>query len=144
MLKVYATLGEIEVADYYDLAQIPDIGNVTAQSLVDFFNSDHWLCLKQKMNSLGVYPAEVPKVEKSEFQPFAGQTIVVTGTLTHYKRNEIEAAIEKYGGKVSGSVSKKTSYVLAGAEAGSKLAKAQQLGVPVIDEGEFVRRITAG
>jgi len=144
LLKVYVTLEEIEEADFYDLANIPDIGNVTAQSIVDFFNGEHWSCLKQKMNSLGVYPAEVPKAEKSEFQPFAGQTIVVTGTLTHYKRNEIEAVIEKHGGKVSGSVSKKTSYVLAGTEAGSKLTKAQQLGVPVIDEDEFVRRITAG
>ena len=90
----------------------------------------------------GVCPAEKAKAEASEFQPLAGQTIVVTGTLTHYNRDEIETVIEQHGGKTSDSVSKKTSFVLAGVKAGSKLAKAQSLGIPVIDEDEFVRRIT--
>ena len=108
-----------------------------------FFHGDLWELLKGKMNMFGVQPAEIPNAEISEFQPFAGQVIVVTGTLTYYKRNEIEAVIEKYGGKVSGSVSKKTSFVLCGVDAGSKMAKAQQLGIPVMDEDEFVRMITA-
>jgi len=142
LTNVYSTLQEIEDADFDDLAQIPDIGKVTAQSLVDFFGSDHWACLKLKMNEFDVYPAEVPKVEMSEFQPLAGQTIVVTGTLSHYKRNEIESVIKQFGGKVSGSVSRKTDFVLCGTDAGSKLAKANELGIPVIDEDEFIRRIT--
>jgi DNA ligase (NAD+) len=69
--------------------------------------------------------------------PLAGKTIVVTGTLERFTREEIEAAIEAHGGKAGKSVSKKTTYVVAGAEAGSKLAKAQQLGVPILTEGEF-------
>jgi DNA ligase (NAD+) len=69
--------------------------------------------------------------------PLAGKTVVVTGTLEKYKREEIEALIEQHGGKAGKSVSKKTAYVVAGAEAGSKLAKAQQLGVPVLSEQEF-------
>jgi len=126
-----------------DLAKIPDIGQVTANSIVDFFTSDHWKKMRLKMSRHGVYPAEMPRAEKSEFQPLAGQAIVVTGTLSKYKRNEIESVIEKHGGKVSGSVSKKTDYVLAGTDAGSKSAKAQALGIPIIDEDEFVRRISS-
>jgi len=142
LTKVYSTLDEIEIADCDDLAQIPDIGKVTAESIIYFFNSDHWAILKHKMNMFGVCPAEKAKAETLEFQPLAGQTIVVTGTLTHYKRDEIETVIEQHGGKTLDSVSKKTSFVLAGVKAGSKLAKAQSLGIPVIDEDEFVRRIT--
>jgi DNA ligase (NAD+) len=73
-----------------------------------------------------------------------GKTFVVTGTLSKYKREEIEALIQQHGGRASSSVSKKTSYVVAGAEAGSKLAKAQQLGVPVLSEADFDRLIGAG
>jgi DNA ligase (NAD+) len=144
LTNVYSTLQEVEDADFDDLAQIPDIGKVTAQSLVDFFGSDHWACLKQKMSRLGVCPAGMPKVKTSEFQPFTGQAIVVTGTLSRYKRNEIESVIEQFEGKASGSVSRKTSFLLAGADAGSKLSKANELGIPVINEDEFIRRITTG
>ena len=72
---------------------------------------------------------------------FAGKTFVLTGTLSNYTRDEASALIEKYGGKASGSVSKKTSYVLAGENAGSKLTKAQELGIPVISEEEFAAMI---
>ena len=72
---------------------------------------------------------------------FAGKTFVLTGTLSNYTRDEASALIEKYGGKASGSVSKKTSYVLAGENAGSKLTKAQELGIPVITEEEFAEMI---
>ena len=141
LTKFCQTLSFIEELGVSQLAQIPDIGKVTAQSIVDFFASAYWEAIKLKMNLYGVSPAEMPKAEKSEFMPLASQTIVVTGTLSHYKRNEIESVIERFGGKASGSVSKKTSFVLAGADAGSKLAKANELGIPVIDEDEFVRRI---
>ena len=72
---------------------------------------------------------------------FAGKTFVLTGTLQNYTRDEASAIIERYGGKASGSVSKKTSYVLAGENAGSKLTKAQELGIPVISEEEFAEMI---
>ena len=75
----------------------------------------------------------------AENSPFLGKTFVITGTLPNYKRTEAAAIIESLGGKVSGSVSKKTDYVLAGEEAGSKLTKAQSLGITVIDEAEFIK-----
>ena len=80
--------------------------------------------------------------ETPNTQPFAGKTIVVTGTLKNFKRDEIEALIIKYGGRVAGSVSRKTDFVLAGDEAGTKLDKAKQLGVPVISEDDFQRMIS--
>jgi DNA ligase (NAD+) len=85
----------------------------------------------------------VIKPEQAADLPLAGKTIVVTGTLKNYSREEIQAAIQQHGGRASSSVSKKTDYVLAGEEAGSKLEKAKSLGVPVITEEEFQRLIGA-
>jgi DNA ligase (NAD+) len=90
---------------------------------------------------VGVKPL-APVAKRAASSTFAGKTFVLTGTLPTMTREEAAEKIEAAGGKVSGSVSKKTSCVLAGAEAGSKLEKAQQLGVPVIDETEFVRMLS--
>ena len=80
---------------------------------------------------------DLPEADKAVEGPLTGKTLVVTGTLEHFSRQEAEEAIRRAGGRASGSVSKKTDYVVAGAEAGSKLEKAQKLGVAVIDEAEF-------
>ncbi|MDB6166914.1 MAG: ligA [Lacunisphaera sp.] len=118
------------------LAGVPsDIGPAVAASTLEFFASAHGKRLLAKLGKLGIDPQGTVM----EAGKFTGKTFVLTGTLPTMKREDAEQKILAAGGKVVGSVSKKTSYVLAGAEAGSKLTKAQELGVPVIDEAEFLR-----
>lgn len=121
-----------------ELAQIPDVGGTMAMSIANFFRMNKAIELIDKLKN-----AQVNLTYKKTLidQRFEGKTFVLTGTLPTYKREEASAIIEKFGGKVSSSVSKKTSYVLVGGEAGSKLDKANQLGVPVIDESEFNKLI---
>ncbi|MBS0631467.1 MAG: NAD-dependent DNA ligase LigA [Verrucomicrobia bacterium] len=120
------------------LAGVPsDIGPAVARSTLDFFASEPGQRLLAKLKKLGIDPQGTVL----EAGVFTGKTFVLTGTLPTMKREEAEQKILAAGGKVSGSVSKKTSYVLAGAEAGSKLEKAQSLGVPIIDEAEFLRLV---
>ena len=114
-----------------------DLGPAVAASVIDFFAGKPGERLLAKLGKLGIDPAGTVV----EAGVFTGKTFVLTGTLPTLKREEAEQKILAAGGKVSGSVSKKTSYVLAGEEAGSKLEKAQALGVPVIDEAEFRRMV---
>jgi len=131
---------EIVALDAGPLAGVPsDIGPAVAASVVEFFTSAPGKRLLTKLRKLGIDPQGTVVAAGV----FTGKTFVLTGTLPTMKREEAEQKILAAGGKVSGSVSKKTSYVLAGAEAGSKLEKAQQLGVPVIDETEFQRLLGA-
>ena len=113
---------------------IGGIGETMALAILEFFKESRNRAVIDELVQLGVQPV-VPAAGIA----LAGKTFVLTGTLPTLTRDEATARIEAAGGKVSGSVSKKTSYVLAGAEAGSKLEKAQALGVPVIDEAEFLR-----
>ncbi len=118
-----------------ELVEIPEIGDVIALSVIEYFDREDTKELIETLKELGLnmkYTSNV--VEKAEFQ---GKTFVLTGKLELYKRDEAKALIESFGGKVSGSVSKKTSYVVAGTDAGSKLKKAQTLGVTVLSEVEF-------
>jgi DNA ligase (NAD+) len=120
------------------LAGVPsDIGPAVAASVTDFFASVPGKRLLAKLRTLGIDP------QGTVLQAgiFTGKTFVLTGTLPTMKREDAEQKILAAGGKVSGSVSKKTSYVLAGADAGSKLEKAKELGVPVIDEAEFIKML---
>ncbi len=127
---------EVAALDAGLLAGVPsEIGPAVAASVVDFFASEPGRRLLGKLGKLGIDPQGTVVTAGV----FTGKTFVLTGTLPMLKREEAEQKILAAGGKVSGSVSKKTSYVLAGVEAGSKLEKAQQLGVPVIDEAEFLR-----
>ena len=119
--------------------QIPDIGETTANDLYEFFHDEKNLAVLSKMQSLGVNMAAAKDEDASDI--LAGMTIVVTGTLPTLGRKEAEELIVKNGGKASGSVSKKTSFVLAGEAAGSKLTKANDLGIKVIDEAEFMEMI---
>ena len=118
-------------ATYEDFVSIADIGDITARELLDFFSQESTKMLIEKLKEVGV-DTNAKSEERSD--KFAGLTFVLTGTLPTMTRDEASAIIKKMGGKVSGSVSKKTSYVVAGEEAGSKLTKAKELGVPVIDE----------
>ena len=119
--------------------QIPDIGETTANDLYEFFHDEKNLAVLSKMQQLGVNMSAEKDEDASDI--FAGKTIVVTGTLPTLGRKEAEELIVKNGGKASGSVSKKTSFVLAGEAAGSKLTKANELGITVIDEAEFMEMI---
>ncbi|MEO6245333.1 MAG: BRCT domain-containing protein, partial [Opitutaceae bacterium] len=126
---------EIAALDAGPLAGVPsDIGPAVAASTREFFASEHGQRLLAKLRALGIDPQGAVAAAGA----FTGKTFVLTGTLPTLKREEAEQKILAAGGKVSGSVSKRTSYVLAGADAGSKLEKAQTLGVPVIDEAEFL------
>ena len=117
---------------------VTQVGPVVAQSVLDFFQSPAGKKTIQRMKQLGIKPtSEKISAKKAAELPFAGKTFVLTGTLPSMSRDEASAKIQALGGHVSGSVSKKTDYVLAGTEAGSKLDKAKELGVKVIDESEF-------
>lgn len=134
LAKRYSNLDELMQASVEELMTIDDIGPVTAQYLADWFaapQSRHQLAL---LRDAGVSFESTEEVADARF---AGKTFVLTGTLSRYTRDEATDVIERFGGKVSGSVSKKTSYVLAGEAAGSKLTKAQELGIAVISEDEF-------
>ena len=121
-------------------ARMPEVGPVAAASVLDYFASPAGQTTLQRIHELGIQPApEMSKVTAAETGIFAGKAFVLTGTLPTLTREEATARIEAQGGKVTGSVSKKTDYVLAGAEAGSKLEKAQQLGIKILDEAEFLK-----
>ena len=129
------TVENLFASTYEDFVAIPDIGDITAKELLEFFSDNETKMLILKLQELGV-DTNAKSEERSD--KFAGLTFVLTGTLPSMTRDEASAMIKKLGGKVSGSVSKKTSYVVAGEEAGSKLTKAKELGVPVIDQDTLV------
>lgn len=135
ILSHYDSIDALAEAGKEELTQIPDVGETTAACIHDFFAAEENRKILQELRDAGVKL----KMEQKEAgsQKLAGLTIVVTGTLPTLGRKEAEDLIVSNGGKASGSVSKKTSYVLAGEAAGSKLTKAQQLGIPVISEDEF-------
>jgi DNA ligase (NAD+) len=108
------------------------------QSIRRYFDTAENRDLIEQLRALGLNLKGAPRPAAPADSPFAGKTFVVTGTLSGYTREQAKELIEKRGGTVSGSVSKKTHFVIAGAEAGSKLAKAQSLGVPVLDEAAFI------
>jgi len=115
------------------------VGPVVAKSVLDFFAAENGKKILKRMKELGIHPAsEKISTKKALSLPFAGKTFVLTGTLPNMTREEASAKIESLGGKVSVSVSGNTDFVLAGEEAGSKLDKAQKLGVKVITEKEFL------
>ena len=134
----FFNLDELMQASEDTLKQIPDIGDITAKFIVDWFSAPHSKDLIEKLRQAGL-SFESKEVKKDN--RFGGMVFVLTGTLNQYTRDEASAIIESYGGKASSSVSKKTSYVLAGDNAGSKLTKAQSLGIKIISEEEFARMI---
>ena len=126
-------------ATYDDFLSVDDIGKITAESIVEYFRNEENRALVQRLAESGVVTeatAAAPRATK-----VSGETFVLTGTLPHLSRDEAAAKIKAAGGKVSSSVSKKTSYVVAGDSAGSKLTKARELGVPVITEEEMLSLI---
>jgi DNA ligase (NAD+) len=136
--KCFATLDELFAASEAQLTEVEDIGEVIAHSIIQWHQEPKNRELIERLRKAGLNFRSALYKASSALGPFAGKTFVLTGTLPTLKREEAAAKIEALGGKVSGSVSKNTDYVVAGEEAGSKLEKANKLGVPVIDEKKFL------
>ncbi|MEY3695029.1 MAG: NAD-dependent ligase LigA [Pseudomonadota bacterium] len=137
LARHFGTLDALMAASEEEMLAVEDVGPVVAQSILGFFHDPLNRELIAQLRAAGVHWDE--SVVERDAQPLTGKTFVLTGTLPNLKRDEAQALIEAAGGKVSGSVSKKTSYVVAGEEAGSKLAKAESLGIPVLDEEAFLQ-----
>ena len=135
----FASLEDVFAAGVNQLIQCEDIGEVIANSILQWHGEARNRTLLERLKKAGVNFASALYQPRAKAGPLAGKTFVLTGTLPHLKREEAAAKIEAAGGKVSGSVSKKTDYVVAGEEAGSKLDKAQKLGVEIIDEAELLK-----
>ncbi|MSP27943.1 MAG: NAD-dependent DNA ligase LigA [Methylococcales bacterium] len=135
--QYFKNLPAIQAATFEELIQVPDVGPVTAKSIVDFFQDARNQAIVADIINAGVHWVDE---QPEQAQPLAGQTWVLTGTMS-MPRHDAKALLESLGAKVSGSVSKKTDCVVAGAEAGSKLAKAEELGVRVIDEATFLAEL---
>ncbi|MGC9185743.1 MAG: NAD-dependent DNA ligase LigA, partial [Thiomonas sp.] len=140
----FGSLDTLMHASLEQLQAVPDIGPVVAQSIRTFFDQPHNREVVEQLRACGVHWEESAPADAAAPKPLAGKTFVLTGTLPHWSRDEAKARIEAAGGKVSGSVSKKTDYVVAGADPGSKLAKAQELGVTVIDEAALMALLGDG
>lgn len=135
LARIYKNIDVLMNASLEELAEKEDVGEITAKSIYEFFRWPQTIDLIEKLKLAGVNMKV--NEEKGLDNRFAGKIFVLTGSLQNYSRDEASNIIEKFGGKTSSSVSKKTNYVLAGEDAGSKLTKAQNLGVEIITEEQF-------
>ena len=135
LAKTYENMDNLANASIEDLSQVDEVGPIVANSINEFFSQEQTKDLLKRLKDAGVNMER--QKEENEDDRFAGKTFVLTGSLEKYSREEASNIIEKFGGKTSSSVSKKTTYLLAGEDAGSKLTKAQSLGVQIISENEF-------
>ena len=135
LVKRFKSIEGLKNATFEELVSVPDVGDVVAQDVMAFFKEEKVLATIDELLDLGINP----RFEEKEIahNPFEGKTVVATGSLQNYSRSEIKDKLESLGAKVAGSVSKKTDYVIAGEAAGSKLTKAQELGIKVLSEEEF-------
>ncbi len=139
LARKYKNMENLMKAELEDLSMINDIGPIVANSIKEFFQQEQTQDLIQKLKKAGVNLTA--KEEENIDNRFEGKTFVLTGTLIKYTRGEVSNLIEKYGGKTASTVSKKTNYVLAGEGAGSKLTKAQNLGIQILSETDFEKMI---
>ncbi len=139
LAKKYKNIDELQNASYESLLEIDDMGEIMAQSVYEFFSQAQTKDLIEKLKKydINLKAEDITQVDNR----FEGMVFVLTGSLENYSRKEAEEIIESYGGKTSSSVSKKTTYVLAGEDGGSKLTKAQTLGITIISEEEFLNMI---
>lgn len=135
LAKKYKTIENLQNATLESLAMTEDIGEITASNIIEFFHQEQTKDILEKLQQAGINMKAIEE-EKSDNR-LEGKTFVLTGTLENYTRQEASNLIEQYGGKVSSSVSKKTDYVVAGEEAGSKLKKAEELNLIILTEEEF-------
>ena len=139
LAKKYKSMDNLVNATYEELVEIDDMGEIMAKSVYEFFSQEQTKDLIAKFKEYGLNLEN--EESNSSDNRFEGLVFVLTGGLENYSRKEAEDIIESFGGKTSSSVSKKTSYVLSGEDSGSKLVKAQQLGVTVITENDFINMI---
>ena len=139
LAKQYNNIDNLSEATIENLSQVEEIGPIVANSIKEFFEQKQTKDLISRLKQAGINTIRLK--EEKEDERFTGKTFVLTGSLEKYSREEASNIIEKFGGKISSSVSKKTTYVLAGDDAGSKLIKAQNLGIQIISETEFINMI---
>ena len=137
LAEYYKNLTNFSKATVDELLELPDIGLITAESIVDYLSNDNNLRFINELIEIGMNP-QYEIQDKNTDNIFLGKTIVLTGKLVELTRNEAKEYLERFGAKVTGSVTSKTDYVIAGEKAGSKLAKAEQLGIQVLSEDEFI------
>ena len=142
LAKDFGDIRALMEADEERLRRVPDVGPVVAQSIAAFFREPHNRDVVHKLLNADVHWKDTP-APAARTDALAGKTFVLTGTLPHMTREEATARIEAIGAKVTSSVSKKTSYVVAGAEAGSKLDRARELGIPVLEEGDLLHLLSS-
>ncbi len=135
--KHFSSLHELSKATYEELIAVEDVGDITARSITEFFSNEENLDILRRLDEAGVNFTSLAAPTGTD-QKFEGLTFVLTGTLPNLGRSEMEELIRSHGGKISGSVSKKTDYVIAGESAGSKLTKAQELGIKVLSEEDVL------
>ncbi|MEQ2025716.1 NAD-dependent DNA ligase LigA [Xenorhabdus szentirmaii] len=141
LVSHFGTLEKLRAADIESLIEVQDVGGIVASHVVNFFNEPHHQAvIDDLVNTIGIHweSVESPNLDEID-SPLAGKTVVLTGSLSRLSRDEAKDKLAALGAKVTGSVSKKTDLVIAGEAAGSKLAKANELGIPVIDEEEMLR-----
>lgn len=138
LAKVFGNPDDLKNATVEQLVEIEEIGSVVAQSIVDFFAGEYGIALMEGLKNLGISPTYQPQLATGVF---AGKKVVLTGSLQNFTRSQASAEIAKRGGEISSTVTKDTNLVVAGAEAGSKLQKAQKLGVEIWDEETFVNSL---
>lgn len=141
LADAFGSLDAMAQASVQEIDDIEGIGEVIAQAVYDFFRSESGKEIIASLKAAGVDPKQSKRVVDESLQLLKGQTVVVTGTLEKFDRGTIESLIKELGGKASGSVSKKTSFLVAGESAGSKLDKARELGVKVMSEAEFLKLV---
>lgn len=137
LAEYYKNLTNFSKATVDELLELPDIGLITAESVVDYLSNDNNLRFINELIEIGMNP-QYEILNKNTDNIFSGKTIVLTGKLVELTRNEAKEYLERFGAKVTGSVTSKTDYVIAGEKAGSKLAKAEQLGIQVLSEDKFI------
>lgn len=143
LAETFGSLQRVQIATFEELVAIPGFGDIVAESIIGYFQQERVQRSIERMLAAGVNPTHEAQqlVAVADASPFFGKTVVLTGTLSQLGRSEAKAKLESYGAKVTGSVSKKTDFVIAGEEAGSKLTKAQELGITILSEQEFLALI---
>lgn len=139
LASAFGNLENLMNASVEELTNVPDVGAVTAESIHDWFAQPQSQHMIRRLKEAGVNFESTQTIQGTRF---SGKTIVLTGSLTRFTREEATEQIERFGGKAAGSVSKKTSFVVAGENAGSKARKAQELGIPILTEDEFLELIS--